>query len=127
MQRHPLQAASRKGGVGARVKGNTQSEHHDAAEDARKDQTDKVEAIIPLAQAVPQNSPAKSGNQADLLENSDGVRHISHESSSSCGRSVPSWPTIERKICSSVVLLPASPEIPVRSSSSEPCATRRPL
>jgi len=31
------------------------------AEDARKDQADQVEAIILLAQAVPQNSPAKSG------------------------------------------------------------------
>jgi len=34
-------------------KGNTQSEHHDTAEDARKDQADQVEAIILLAQAVP--------------------------------------------------------------------------
>src|SRR5205807_6285793 len=114
-------------GIGARVKCKTESNHQDAAEDARENQAHQIEAIISLAQAIPQNSPAQSGDQPDLLEDADGLRHISHESSSSCGRSVPSSPTMERKICSSVVLFPASPDIPARNSSREPCATSLPL
>src|SRR5439155_1419738 len=113
-------------GMGAGVKCKTESNHQDAAENACKNQSDQIETTILLAQAVAQYSPAKSRNQLDLLEDADGWGHISHESSSSCGRSAPSWPTIERKICSSVVLSPASPDIPARNSSSEPCATSRP-
>src|SRR6266852_3513886 len=116
-----------KKSVPASIKCKTQSDHQNAADDTSKDKAEQIEKIAFLAEAVSQDSPAKSGNQTNLLENADGLRHISHESSSSCGRSVPSWPTIERKICSSVVVLPASPEIPARNSSSEPWATSRPL
>ena len=76
--------------MGACVKCKTESNHQDAAEDARENQAHQIEAIIFLAQAVPQNSPPQPSDQPDLLEDADGLRHISHESSWSCGRSVPS-------------------------------------
>src|SRR5260370_34624420 len=126
-QRHPLETALRKKGIGAGVKCETQSDHQDAAEDASDDHSDQVETIVFLAHAVAQNSPAKCGNLADLLEEVERLRYISHESSSSCGRSVPSWRTTDKQICSSVVLSPASTEIPARNSSREPWATSRPL
>ena len=40
-------------GVGAGIKGKTQSDDQDAREDARKDQADQVQTIIFLAEAVP--------------------------------------------------------------------------
>ncbi len=114
-------------GISTAEKSETQSEHEDAAEDPKYNQAKKIETIAFPAQSVPEDAPAESGDQANLLENPDRAAYISHESSSRFGRSVPSWPTIERKISSSVVLLPASPEMPARNSSSEPCATSLPL
>ena len=52
-QGHLLEAALGDKGVGAGIKGKTQSDDQDAREDARKDQADQVETIIPLAEAVP--------------------------------------------------------------------------
>src|SRR5260370_22148227 len=99
-----------KKGVRASEGGKRQLELHNAAKHASKDHADQVQTIVLLAQAVSEDSPAKSSNQPDLLEYADGLGHISHESSSICGRSGPSLPTIERQICSSVFLLPSSPE-----------------
>src|SRR5207247_10713529 len=97
--------------MGAGVKCKTESNHQDAAENACKNQSDQIETTILLAQAVAQYSPAKSSHQLDLREDASGWGHISHASSSSCGRSAPSRPTIERQISSSVVLPRTSPDI----------------
>ncbi len=72
-----------KKSVPTRVKGKTQPGHEDAAEDAPYDQADQIEPTVFLAQTVPQYAPAESGYQAYLLQDIDGRRHISHESSSS--------------------------------------------
>src|SRR5713101_4576218 len=97
------------------------------AEESGNDESNQVPAIVFPAQAVAQDLPAKSGDKTDLSPQTGNSRYISHESSSSWGLSAPRWPTIERKICSSVVLVPSSPAIPARSSSREPCAASRPL
>src|SRR5207302_2695988 len=71
-QLHPLQTSLGNKGIGARVKCKTESNHQDAAEDARENQAGQIEAIIFLAKAVPQNSPAQPGDQPDLREDAGG-------------------------------------------------------
>src|SRR5260370_37278414 len=78
-------------------------------------------------QIIVQEPPAQPSDEKYLFCNSGGLRDVSHASSSICARSVPLCPTIDKKTCSSVLLLPASPAKPARNSSSEPCATRRPV
>src|SRR6266700_1199060 len=89
-QCHPARAAARNKGVRSSIERKAQSEDQIAAQDSGQDQPDQIEPVIFLAQAVSENSPAKSRNEPDLLEDAGGFCYISHESSSSCGRSVPS-------------------------------------
>src|SRR5215471_6338094 len=126
-QSDPSGASLGKESISASEKCETEANHKDAAEHTDKHQAEQIEAITPLPQAISENAPAEPGDQPNLVKDPEGLRHISHESSSIWGRAAPSWPTMERKTCSSVVLLPASSETPARNSSSEPWATSLPL
>ena len=119
-QTQQAQAAHGKKVIGTGEKSEAQPKHEEGAHHSNKNQADQIKAIAFPAETVAKQAPAQAGHQTNLGENPDGNSYISHESSSRWGRSVPSWPTMERKTCSSVVLPPASPEIPARSSSSEP-------
>jgi len=52
-----------KKGVRAGIEGKTQSKNEHASKDSSKDQANQVETVIFLAQAVAQDSPAKSGTR----------------------------------------------------------------
>src|SRR6266700_2632879 len=67
-QCHPARAAARKKGIRSSVGRKAQSEDQNAAQDSGQDQSDQIEAVIFLAQAVSEDSPAKSRNEPDLLE-----------------------------------------------------------
>ena len=126
-QCNPAFASTRHKRICAKVKSDAETDHEQSGEDAGKNHSYQIPLIMFLAEIVSQNPPTKPGDEPDLFPNAWELSYISHDSSSSCGRWAPSWPTMERKICSSVVLLPSSPAIPARNSSSEPCATSRPL
>ena len=126
-QSNPAFSAVRQKGISTEIESDAKTEHEQPGENAGKNHSNQIPLIVFLAEIVPQDPPAEASDKPDLFPNARKMSYISHESSSSCGRWAPSWPTMERKICSRVVLLPSSPAIPARSSSSEPCATSRPL
>src|SRR5882762_2099904 len=111
----------------ARKNRNRQTGHKNDSHQRRNRHANHVPNPILVLHVVAQDAPAQAGHEPDLLEQSRQARYISHESSSTLGRSAPPCPTMERKISSRVVVLPSALGTPARSSSSEPCATSFPL
>jgi len=120
---HRLQAALGKKGVSAGIEGKTQSKNEHATKDSSKDQAIRSRRLFFLRRPF-RSIRQRSRQQADLLEDAGGACHISHESSSSCGRSCrPGQRSKENLLeCG----LASARRNPARNSSSEPCATRRP-
>src|SRR5260221_2476982 len=112
--------------IGALKQAEAHSNHERSGQQPDNDQPEQVQPVLFSPQTIVQHPPAQADDQSDLLQDSNRLRYVSHESSSICARSAPLCPTIDRKICSSVDLLPSSPAIPARNSSMEPCATSRP-
>src|ERR1700747_1411993 len=113
--------------VGAPAKHKIQTDHHDAGQNRRPDETDQVKLAVFSAEMIPQDPPAQLRDQTDLARDAEFTGYISHESSSICGRPYPSWPTSATKIFSSGVWLAFSVGVSARSSSMDPCAPSRPL
>src|SRR6202011_5117452 len=100
-----------------------------SAEHKHGGHSNNIKAVIFFAKLVTKNSPPDANNQANLFHDARETDYISHESSSGVACCEESRPTMEKKICSSVIFSPSLPLalMPARSSSKEPWATRRPL
>src|SRR5713226_8622377 len=121
-QRHPVGASRGQEKISARVKCHAHAHHQHRAARRGQNHANQIPPVVLALQVVLQQIPAQTGDQLQLLRHPRHLDHVSHVSSSSRDCSPPLWPTIERKICSSVFFSPSAPGISTRNSSSDPCA-----
>ena len=139
-ERQPLEFLPRREKPGGRAQPECPADAHGRESEADENPRHHFEAAAKSAQGVDENPPAKVRDGGELLASGGPGKRLgrgvypSHESSCSAAR-VP--PTMRRKISSRVSFSPGAAAAtdsgcvacactPVRSSSSEPCATSLP-